>query len=99
MKSSKTSNSRGLYNYWILLSNDLRESDILINEIDTLESTLGRLSDIKYGKAFGYRNHAKLIFSANRIPDSDDTSYAYFKRWLILSFDKTFDGTLKDTDL
>src|ERR687892_1147891 len=28
--------------------NDLRESDILINEIDTLESTLGRLSDIKY---------------------------------------------------
>ena len=30
-------------------SNDLRESDILINEIDTLESTLGRLSDIKYG--------------------------------------------------
>src|SRR5918996_3715118 len=30
-------------------SNDLRESDILINEIDTLESTLGRLLDIKYG--------------------------------------------------
>jgi hypothetical protein len=30
--------------------NDLRESDILINEIDTLESTLGRLSDLKYGE-------------------------------------------------
>jgi hypothetical protein len=30
-------------------SNDLRESDILINEIDTLESTLGRLLDLKYG--------------------------------------------------
>jgi hypothetical protein len=29
--------------------NNLRESDILINEIDTLESTLGRLSDLKYG--------------------------------------------------
>ena len=29
--------------------NDLRESDILINEIDTLESTLGRLMDLKYG--------------------------------------------------
>jgi hypothetical protein len=27
----------------------LRESDILINEIDTLESILGRLSDLKYG--------------------------------------------------
>ncbi|MGB7665491.1 MAG: hypothetical protein WBL67_22360, partial [Nitrososphaeraceae archaeon] len=30
-------------------SNNLRESDILINEIDTLESSLGRLSDLKYG--------------------------------------------------
>lgn len=30
-------------------SDNLRESDILINEIDTLESTLGRLSDLKYG--------------------------------------------------
>ena len=27
----------------------LRESDILINEINTLESILGRLSDLKYG--------------------------------------------------
>jgi hypothetical protein len=29
--------------------NNLREPDILINEIDTLESILGRLSDLKYG--------------------------------------------------
>lgn len=31
------------------VSNNLRELDILINEIDTLESMLGRLSDLKYG--------------------------------------------------
>jgi hypothetical protein len=30
-------------------SNNLRESDVLINEIDTLESILGRLADLKYG--------------------------------------------------
>ena len=30
-------------------SNNLRESDILINETDALESVLGRLSDLKYG--------------------------------------------------
>jgi hypothetical protein len=29
-------------------SNNLRESGILINEIDTFESVLGRLSDLKY---------------------------------------------------
>ena len=28
---------------------DLRHSDTLINEIDTLECVLGRLSDLKYG--------------------------------------------------
>ena len=27
----------------------MRESDIFINEIDTIESILGRLSDLKYG--------------------------------------------------
>ena len=30
-------------------SNNLQESDVLINEIDTLESVLGGLSDLKYG--------------------------------------------------
>ena len=30
-------------------SDTLRESDILINEIDTLECVLGHLSDLKYG--------------------------------------------------
>ena len=30
-------------------SSNLRESDILVNEIDTLESVLGCLSDLKYG--------------------------------------------------
>lgn len=36
-------------NFKLKDSNSLRESDILINEIDTLESILGRLSDLKYG--------------------------------------------------
>jgi regulator of extracellular matrix RemA (YlzA/DUF370 family) len=30
-------------------SNSLRKSDILIEEIDTLKSVLGRLADLKYG--------------------------------------------------
>jgi hypothetical protein len=29
--------------------NNLRKSDTLINELDTLESVLGHLSDLKYG--------------------------------------------------
>ena len=54
----------------------------------------------KYGQPFSFRNYAKLIFSANKIPDSDDKTHAYYKRWLILPFEKVFDRKeLKDTKL
>jgi hypothetical protein len=43
-------------------SNNLRESDIIINEIDTLESILGRLADLKYGN----RVRAMEIAEANQ---------------------------------
>jgi hypothetical protein len=36
-------------NFKLKNSNNLWESDFLINEIDVLESILGRLSDLKYG--------------------------------------------------
>jgi hypothetical protein len=36
-------------NFKLKESNSLRESDVLINEIDMLESILGRLADLKYG--------------------------------------------------
>jgi P4 family phage/plasmid primase-like protien len=53
----------------------------------------------KYGQPFSFRNKAKMIFSSNKIPDSDDKSHAYYKRWLILSFGNVFHGTTKDTNL
>ena len=43
-------------------SNKLRESDILINEIDTLDSIFGRLMDLKYGE----KTRAIEIFEANQ---------------------------------
>ena len=51
-------------------SNNLRESDILINEIDTLESILGRLSDLKYGaetQAIEVANGNNDFKQANRL--------------------------------
>jgi len=53
----------------------------------------------KHGQPFDFRNIAKLIFSANEIPESNDQTYAYFKRWIILLFDKVFQGEDKDTNL
>jgi P4 family phage/plasmid primase-like protien len=53
----------------------------------------------KHGQPFEFKNIAKLIFSANEIPESEDQSYAYFKRWIILLFDRVFQGEDKDTNL
>ena len=51
-------------------SNKLRESDFLINEIDVLESILGRLSDLKYGadtQAIEVANANNDFKQANRL--------------------------------
>ena len=53
----------------------------------------------KHGQPFDFRNNAKLIFSANEIPESKDQTYAYFKRWIILIFNKLFQGDERDTNL
>jgi transcriptional regulator of heat shock response len=63
-------------------SNNLRESDILINEIDTLESVLGHLADLKYGdKARAieiaeanndFRQSIRLRKQLNKIQDLED---------------------------
>jgi hypothetical protein len=39
---------------------------------------------------------AKLIFIVNKIPESNDQSYYYFRLWVML-FEKTFQGV--DTSL
>jgi hypothetical protein len=63
-------------------SNNLRESDILINEIDTLDSVLGRLMDLKYGEKtraieiseanHDYRRANRLRKQINKIQDLED---------------------------
>jgi len=50
--------------------NNLRESDILINEIDTLESILGRLSDLNMGdkaRAIEIAESTNNYLQANRL--------------------------------
>jgi len=34
----------------------------------------------KFTRPFSFKNHAKLWFSANEIPESDDKSDAYYRR-------------------
>jgi len=53
----------------------------------------------KFKDPFRFRNFAKLIFSANELPESDDKSDAFYRRWLIFHFDKKFVGGQEDTKL
>jgi putative DNA primase/helicase len=53
----------------------------------------------KHQEPFEFENYAKLVFSANQIPETDDKSYAYFRRWVIIPFNKTFEGEAKDENL
>jgi P4 family phage/plasmid primase-like protien len=55
----------------------------------------------KYRPAFSFRNKAKMLFSANVLPRSQDDTYAFYVRWILIEFLNRFvldDGTA-DPDL
>lgn len=47
-------------------------------------------AEIKFGKHFNFENHAKLLFSANKIPETSDDTDAFFRRWIIIVFPNKF---------
>jgi P4 family phage/plasmid primase-like protien len=53
----------------------------------------------KFEHPFSFRNYAKLIFSANEIPESDDKTDAFYRRWIVFHFDKKFQNGNEDTKL
>jgi P4 family phage/plasmid primase-like protien len=62
----------------------------------------------KFGQPFQFINYAKLIFSANEVPESKDTTDAFFKRWIIIDFpykfiaglpEEKYDSITKKADL
>jgi putative DNA primase/helicase len=50
----------------------------------------------KYRESFEFRSFAKLVFSANQPPFSDDSSYAFSRRWLVVPFTRTFEENAQD---
>ena len=44
----------------------------------------------KYGQPFKFRPFVKFIVSANEIPASPDTGYAYTRRWVVIPFPNVF---------
>src|SRR5260370_15566150 len=55
------------------------------------------VGEYKFRDAFSFTPYSRLLFSANHPPQSKDASKAFFDRWLVIPFDRTFRGT--DTEL
>ena len=53
----------------------------------------------KFQDPYEFSNFAKLVFSANRVPLSEDETTAFYRRMTILSFPNTFAGKTANPDL
>jgi putative DNA primase/helicase len=48
-------------------------------------------AEYKYRESFEFSPYARLIFSANQVPRSEDASHAFFRRWTVCPFNRTFE--------
>jgi putative DNA primase/helicase len=48
------------------------------------------MAEYKFKDSFEFIPYARLIFSANHPPKSQDASPAFFRRWLVVPFERTF---------
>jgi len=53
----------------------------------------------KFQHPFQFRNYAKLIFSANKLPEARDDSDAFFRRWILINFPNRFEGDKRDPNI
>ena len=44
----------------------------------------------KHAHPFEFRNYAKLLYSANELPQTEDMSEAFWRRWIIIEFPNAF---------
>jgi putative DNA primase/helicase len=47
-------------------------------------------ADVKLKRPFTFENYAKLMFSANELPPTDDTTEAFWRRWILVEFPNEF---------
>ena len=48
-------------------------------------------AEYKYRDSFDFEPFARLIFSANSLPRSGDMSSAFYRRWIVVPFERTFE--------
>lgn len=49
-------------------------------------------AELKFGAIFYFLNGAKLVFSANELPEVSDRTRAFWRRWFLIRFEQDFTG-------
>lgn len=71
------------------LADDISISNI--NETNILKKLVSGepiTADIKFEMPIVFKNYATLIFATNKLPTSSDKTEGFFRRWVILDFEK-----------
>jgi putative DNA primase/helicase len=53
--------------------------------------------EYKFKDSFEFLPFCKLVFSANKPPQSDDATHGFFRRWQVVPFNRTFEEGAADT--
>ncbi len=62
----------------------------------TFKAILGgdrMMAERKFQPGFDFTPYCRLVFSSNSYPQSQDASHAFFRRWLVIPFERSFSGT------
>lgn len=55
--------------------------------------------DVKYKEPYEYRSTCKLIFASNTLPNTADNTHGFYRRLLIIPFNRVISDSEKDVDL
>lgn len=81
-----------LHNKLVNIGGDI--SDTYLQETGLFKSLTGNdliSCDRKFKTHLKFRNHAKLIFSCNKLPKTKDNSRGFWDRWVLLKFPYRFE--------
>ncbi len=53
----------------------------------------------KFKDRFSFNNYARLVFSSNRPPPTDEDTLAFWRRWIMIDFPNKFEGPEADTEV
>lgn len=77
-------------------------ADVIFNNTGILKKLTGNdlhAAEEKFKPPFKFVNYAKLIFSCNKIPETEDQTDAFFRRLIIINLTTQFFGDKEDFDL